>query len=235
MSAVLSSRSRSASASTSMPSMPSVPLISARPSFSASTTGLRPAAGERFTGVAKIAVSIANLAFAHHRQRDVRQRSEVTRATEAAVFVHDRSQLRVQQAGVRLGRLDLDPGPPGRKRRQPQQRERPDHLGLDLGARTGRVRPDQTALELGPELGRDVPRRQRPEAGGHAVVRGLRVRQRLDRSPRLRDLLERMVIDPHRRAVPRHRDDVSRTQRPDANYYLCCLHPPIAPRPHHSG
>ena len=145
--------------------------------------------------------------------------------------MHDRSQLRVQQPGVRLGSLDLDSGPAGRERRQPEQRERPDHLGLDLGTGTGRVRPDQTALELGPELGRDVPRRQRPEAGGHAVVRGLRVGERLDRGPRLRDLLECLVIDPHRRAVPRHRDDVGRAQRPDANYYLCCLHLAIAPRP----
>ena len=34
-------------ASTSMPSMPSVPLISASPSFSASTTGSMPAAAQR--------------------------------------------------------------------------------------------------------------------------------------------------------------------------------------------
>ena len=44
MSAVLSSIRRSSIASTSMPSMPSVPLISARPSLAASWTGSRPAA-----------------------------------------------------------------------------------------------------------------------------------------------------------------------------------------------
>jgi len=44
MSAVFSSARRSVAASTSMPSMPSVPLISASPSFSASTTGSMPAA-----------------------------------------------------------------------------------------------------------------------------------------------------------------------------------------------
>ncbi len=43
-SAVRSSRSRSWQASSNWPSMPSVPLISASPSFSASVTGVRPAA-----------------------------------------------------------------------------------------------------------------------------------------------------------------------------------------------
>ena len=43
-SAVRSSNSKSVQASSSCPSMPSVPLISARPSFSASVTGVSPAA-----------------------------------------------------------------------------------------------------------------------------------------------------------------------------------------------
>ena len=47
MSAVRTSMSRSASASTSIPSMPSVPLINARPSLARSVTGGIPAADHR--------------------------------------------------------------------------------------------------------------------------------------------------------------------------------------------
>ncbi len=50
MSATVSSLRRSVMASTSMPSMPSVPLISARPSFSRSCTGSMPGGRERLRG-----------------------------------------------------------------------------------------------------------------------------------------------------------------------------------------
>ena len=56
MSAALSSIRRSAIAITSMPSIPSVPLISARPSLASSSTGVEPGLGERDGGGTTYAV-----------------------------------------------------------------------------------------------------------------------------------------------------------------------------------
>ena len=47
---------------------------------------------QRVAGVEKVALGISDRAFAHHRERDVRQRREVTGTAEAAVLVHHRSQ-----------------------------------------------------------------------------------------------------------------------------------------------
>ena len=74
----------------SMPSMPSVPLISASPSLAASSTGSQPGLGERGRGVGERAVGPAYRPLAHERQRAVRQRREVAGAAERAVLVDDR-------------------------------------------------------------------------------------------------------------------------------------------------
>ena len=104
-SAVVSSRRRSARASTSMPSMPSVPLISARPSFSASCDRLDAVrrAAPRRPGSSD-AGGVAHLALAHQRERDRRQRREVAGAAERAVLVHDRRDAGVEHARRRPGR-----------------------------------------------------------------------------------------------------------------------------------
>ena len=75
-----------------MPSMPSVPLISARPSFSASTTGVDAGAPRAPRPSAVSTPSrVADDALAHQRQRAVGQRGEVAGAAEAAVLVHHRA------------------------------------------------------------------------------------------------------------------------------------------------
>jgi hypothetical protein len=57
------------------------------------------------------------------------------------------------------------------------------------------------------------------------------VGERLDRGPRLRDLLERQVVDPDPGAVPCHRHDLGRAQRADADDHLVLLiHAFIPPR-----
>ena len=139
-------------ASTSLPSMPSVPLISARPSFSASTTGAIPARGSASAAGRSAPVGVAHLALADQRQRDVCQRRQVAGAAERAVLGHDRGDAGVEQGGQRRGGLGPDAGAAGGQRRQPQQHQRPHHLALDLRPAAGGVRADQRALQRGPPL-----------------------------------------------------------------------------------
>ena len=83
-----------------MPSMPSVPLMRARPSFSASSTGVMPAAASASAAASQLAVRVAHVALAHQRQRAVRQRREVAGAAERAVLVDDRGDAGVEHRGV---------------------------------------------------------------------------------------------------------------------------------------
>ena len=106
-----SSRSRSVQASSSWPSMPSVPLMSASPSFSASSTGSIPARGERVGGRAQRArPRRAPSPRPMQRERDVGERREVAGAAERAVLVHDRGDAGVEQRGERRR-----PSPAGRR------------------------------------------------------------------------------------------------------------------------
>ena len=132
-----------AAASTSMPSMPSVPLISARPSFSASTTGVMPGRGEGVGGGRSAPSASRTSPSPITASAQCGQRGEVARAAERAVLVHDRGDAGVEQGGVGLRRLGADAGAAGGQRRQPQQHQRPHDLALDLGPGAGRVRADQ--------------------------------------------------------------------------------------------
>ena len=123
MSAVRSSIRRSVIASTSMPSMPSVPLISASPSLAASSTGARPAAARASAAGISVPVGVAHVALAHQRQRAVGQRRQVAGAAERAVLAHHRRDAGRQQPGQQPRGLDADPGVPGRQRRQSQQHQ----------------------------------------------------------------------------------------------------------------
>ena len=134
--------------------MPSVPLMSARPSLASSSTGAMPGRRERLGGRRREPVGVAHLALPHQRQRAVRERREVTGAAEAAVLVDDRRDAGGQQRGQRLGRLQPDAGAAGRQRGQPQQHQRPHDLALDLGPGAGRVRAHQRPLQLRAHLGR---------------------------------------------------------------------------------
>ena len=61
-------------------------------------------------------VTGADMTFTHDRERDVRQRRQVTGAAEAAVFVDHRRQPGGQQRGVCLGDVRSDPGATGGQR-----------------------------------------------------------------------------------------------------------------------
>jgi hypothetical protein len=136
--------------------------------------------GEGLRSRTQRAVAVADLALAHHHERAVRQRGEITGAAERAVIADHRGDPGAEDSGVRPGGLQPDPGAPGGEGRQPQQHQRADHLALDLGAGPGGVRADQAALQRGTRLDRDVPGGKRPEPGGDAVVRLGVVGERLD-------------------------------------------------------
>ncbi len=159
MSAVRTSTSRSASASTSMPSMPSVPLINANPSLARNVTGAIPAA----------AIASRAVAFTDQRQGDVRKRSEVAAGTERAVLVDRRRDVGVEQG---QDRVDDDLAHTGESHRQgarPKQHHRPHDFWFDQRAHSGGVRADEGALQFFAPLRRDHGGRQRPETGRDAV------------------------------------------------------------------
>ena len=142
MSAVVSRLRRSWMARTSMPSIPSVPLISASPSFSCSVIG---SARRRLV---QFAVRVAHRTLADQRERAMGERREVPGAPERAVLVHDRREVADEHPRVGGRRLRPHAGPAGGERGEAQEHQRADDLPLDLGAAAGRVAADQAALEL---------------------------------------------------------------------------------------
>ena len=168
-----SSRSRrSAIASTSMPSMPSVPLMSARPSFSAQLDRARAGVAQRLGRATRRAVGVADLALAHQRERAVGERREVARAAERAVLADDG-----RDAGGRAGRRTSRAS----RGRTPVRPVASVDRRSSISARTtsrSTSGPEPAACErirlrcsCGAPLGRDVPGRERAEAGRDAVVR----------------------------------------------------------------
>ena len=137
----------------SIPSIPSVPLMRARPSFSASTTGAMPAAASASAASTQRPPADAHLAFAHRGEGAVRERGEVAGAAERAVLAHDRGDAGVEQRGVGLDGGAAHAGAAGHERREAQQHERAHDLALDLGAGAGGVRADEARLQLGAAVG----------------------------------------------------------------------------------
>ena len=103
MSATRRSRPRSWMASTSMPSIPSVPLISASPSLAISVTGSMPASPSACAAAHRRAARVGDLALADQHERAVRERREVAARAERAVLRHDRGDPGVEQREHRLG------------------------------------------------------------------------------------------------------------------------------------
>ena len=116
-----------------MPSMPSVPLMRARPSLALSSTGAEPGGGQRVGGRHQGAVGVAHLALAHQRQRAVRQRGQVAGAAQRAVLAHHRRDPRRQQrrpsarpsrGGCRCARSPASRGAAASARGPPRARPR---------------------------------------------------------------------------------------------------------------
>ena len=149
--------------------------------------------GEGVGGTRQPSVGGTDSALTGHRERDVCERRQITRATEAAELVDHRRDPRRQQVGVRLRHLGPHTRASRGERGQAQQHQRTDDLALHLGTGSRRVRADQAALQLGSHLLRDVPGGERAEAGRHAVHRAGVGGEVLDARPRARDLGEGVV------------------------------------------
>ncbi len=219
MSAVRSSIRRSAIASTSIPSIPSVPLISASPSLARSCTGDRPAAASASAaGISAPDASrtspspISASAQCASGARSPEQPSEPYSRT-TGVIPADSSDASSCAVSRRIA------GVAGGQRREPQQHQAAHDLALDLGAGARGVRADQRALELLAQLARDVAGREGAEPRRDPVRRGGGGRELLDHGPGAVDRGERVLGQRHRGPVPGHRDHVVEGHRTHAHLH----------------
>ena len=135
------------------------------------------------------------MTLTHDRERAVRERAEVARATERTVLVNDRADACVQDRGVRLGDDWAHTGAAAGERVEAQQHEGAHHLALDLCAGARGVRANQAALQLLALLAGDLHLREGAEAGRDAVVGPRVVRELFDHAAALADAGERVGID----------------------------------------
>ncbi len=177
---------RSWIASTSIPSMPSVPLISARPSLALSCSGSTPAIrqGARRRRE-RLAAGADHDPLADQRQRAVGERSEVAARPDRPMRGHRREQVGVQQRQDRLDDQRPRPGAPHRERSRAQQHHRANDLALDRWPHAGGVRAHERALELLAAPSGDAHVGERPEARGDAVDGFLGGGEALDHGRRL--------------------------------------------------
>ena len=169
MSAACSSRRRSARASTSRPRIPSVPLISASPSFARSVTGLRPAAASA-SGADRTA-PLASRSSPSPMRASAASASGARSPLSAqrAVLVDHRREPGVEHGDQALRHFRASTRAAHGQAPGPQQHHGANHLTLDHGAHARGVRADQRQLQFGRALGWDRGRGQRAEAGGDAV------------------------------------------------------------------
>ena len=219
MSAVRSSIRRSVIASTSIPSIPSVPLIKASPSLARSSHRRQAGGSEGVGGRHQRPGGVTYVALPHQRQRAVGERSEVSGATQRAVLADHGRDPRGQQRRQQLRGLPPDAGVTGGQRREPQQHQAPHDLALHLGPGARGVRADQRALELLAQLARDVAGREGAESRRDPVRRCGRGRELLDHRPSAVDGGERVLGQRDRGPAPGHRDHVVERHRTHAHLH----------------
>ena len=105
-----------------------VPLISASPSFASSTTGAIPAAFKRLGSRERAAPSELRLAFADHREREMRERREVARGADRALRRDARVHLRVEHRDERVDEERAHARMTEREHLRAQE-DHPAHLG----------------------------------------------------------------------------------------------------------
>ena len=186
--------------------MPSVPLMSARPSFSTNSTGSMPAWAIAAPPSPHPCVG-KHLALADHHQRHVGQRRQVSAGAEGAILRDDRDQTGVDHPHQRLGHQR-----PRTRRAQgqsprSQEHHGPDHLGLHGRSHPRRVGADHGTLERGPPIGGNRLRGQRSEAGGDAVG-GFAPRHVFDDPAGDGHPLDGVIAETHLLPPARNRNDV---------------------------
>ena len=127
-----------------------------------------------------VVATLDHLALAEQHQRDVRERREVTTATQRAVLGHPRRDAGREQLEQPVGQHRSRPAATHGEGAGAEQHHRSHDLGLDRVAETSRVRSDQRSLQARPARGLDVHIGERAEAGRDAVDGLPRRRQPLD-------------------------------------------------------
>jgi len=145
--------------------MPSVPLMSARPSFVSSLTVFNLAGGPAAAG------PVQHLAFADQRETDMGEWGEVSAAADRAVARHYGRDSLVQHPDQRIGEQRPYARQTHRQGAGTEQHRRPDDLGIHRRPNTGRVRPDERQLQLRLAERRDARAGQGPKTRRHAVDR----------------------------------------------------------------
>ena len=155
-----------------MPRMPSVPLISASPSFARSATGASPARGERRRRSATVAPSAS-----HTSPSPISASAQWLSGARSPLAPSEpcsrTTGVRPWRSSASCRSTSCGSGARARHRQaaRPQQQHRPHDLGLDRVAHARGVRAHQRELQLGGALGRDHGVGERAEAGGDAVHR----------------------------------------------------------------
>ena len=191
-----------------MPSMPSVPLISASPSLARSVRGATPVAASAVAPSTSCPSGESRLAFTEQDERRRGERGEVSAGAERAVLAHHRRDAGIEQGEHRVDDTGAGAGVAHRQASGAQQDHRPDRLALDLRTHPGGVRADQRRLQLRRPLGGDHRVGERAEAGGHAVDRLRLVHQPLDDRRATLDHRSCVVAERHVATVAGDGDDI---------------------------
>ena len=191
--------------------MPSVPLMSASPSFARSTTGSRPAPASASPAGVDLP-SLDDVALADHHQRAVGERGEVAARTERAVLGHDGRQAGVEQRHLLVDEQRAGTRSAHRQAPGAQQEHRPHDLALDRLAHAGGMRADERDLELAVRSWGITVSAERAEPGGDAVDRLIAGDEAVDERRRPDHLLTCRVGERDGRVVAGDGDDVGDRQ-----------------------
>ena len=165
-----------------------VPLISERPSFACSRTGVQAGRGERLGARHANAVD-ERLSLADERQREMSERREIAARAHRAARRDVRDDPGVEHREQELDGLDAGAGIPLGDRVGPQHHRRADDVvGIRLADAT-RVAAQEPQLQLLGLVLRDRLRHEAAEAGVDAV--GVLATQIVEQRPRAAHLLDR--------------------------------------------
>ena len=185
-----------------------VPFTSESPSFAASAHRLETGSRERVRAGQPLALE-PGLPLADERQRQMRERREVTGRPDRAAARHDRQHSAVEEREQQFDRLHACARVAFRQRVRAQEHRRADDLVGVRVADPARVGAKQPKLQLGGLFLRDGDRDEAAEAGVDAVgVLAAAVRRAFHELAGGAHLLPRLVGELGARSFDRHRPDV---------------------------
>ena len=164
-------------------------------------------------GLERDRVRDAHVALTDHREREVRERREIARRTDAALRGHGRMDPPVQHLNEQLGEHRPHAARAAHQHVGSQQHHRAYGVLCQGLADTGRMAPNEIELQLATLLGRDAHVREFPETGIHAVHRFSALDRGFDGPARLLHSLERLRIEGNGHPVPRYSNDISDRKR----------------------